>query len=170
MVTDVPHCFPLILCDDFYHHKHPTSISVFRNYCKIIDFVDNAGGCLRGDTAHSHQDLLEMQLDECVHGSIVITLDPFFSQQKYWKGEIFSIHITYSDISWLSQCRPNKSGRMNVFKWTKMKPPNIMARPIGLDFICLMSHFLMNSPSASPIDSICLVILCVYYHCVSIIG
>ena len=119
-VTDLPHHLPLILHDDFCDPRNPTIICVFSNHCNVVAFVNNVCGCLRGDTANSPQHLLEMQLDKCMHGSIVVTLDPFFSQQKDWKEEIFSIPITHSGILWLSQCRPDKPGGMNVFKYTKM--------------------------------------------------
>ena len=123
MVTDVPGRSPLILHDDFCDPKHPTIIRIFANYRKVVAFVNNASGCLHGDPPRSPQHLLKLQLVECMHGSIVITLDLFFSQQKYWKEEICSIPIKYLDILWLSQRRSDKPGRMNVLKYMKMFPP-----------------------------------------------
>ena len=114
---------PLILRNDFWQSTNPTITCIFANYLKVIAFVNNACGCLHVDPVNSPQCLLEMQFDECRNGSIVVTLDPFFSQQKLWKQQIFSIPITHSDISWLSQRRPDKPGRMQVFKYTKLPPP-----------------------------------------------
>ena len=112
---------PTLLCDDFCRSTNPTITRIFSKYRKVIAFVNNACGCLHGDPTNSPQHLLEMQLDECKNGSIVVTLDSFFCQQRFWKEEIFSIPIVHSDISWRSQRRPAKPGRMNVFKYTKMQ-------------------------------------------------
>ena len=117
---NLPHRRPLILCNDFCHPQEPTIIRVFSNYCKVVAFVNNSSGCLRGDTSLSPQQSLETKLDQCMHVAIAITLDLFFSQHKYWKEEILSVPIKHSDILWLLQRRPNKPGKMNVFKYTKM--------------------------------------------------
>jgi hypothetical protein len=111
---------PTLLCDDFCRPTNPTISRIFANHRKVISFVNNACGCLHGDPTNSPQHILETQLDECMNGSIVVTMDTFFCMQKNWKEEIFSIPIVHSDISWLSQRRPDKPGRMIVFKYTKM--------------------------------------------------
>ena len=111
---------PFLLCDDFCCPTNPIITRIFSNHRKVIAFVNNAGGCLHGDPTNSPQHLLEIQLDKCMNGSIVVTMDTFFCQQNFWKEEIFSIPIVHSDISWFSQRRPDKPGRMNVFKYTKM--------------------------------------------------
>ena len=89
---NLPHTLPLILCDDFSCPQNPIIICAFSNYCKVVAFVNNASVCLCGDPLRPPKETLEKQLAWCLCGSIVITLDSFFSTEILEGRNLFHSH------------------------------------------------------------------------------
>lgn len=91
---------------------------------RVMIYCNNAGQVWSGDI----QTKLEIKLRDCQVGSIVISLDKFFSYDTSWREEKYKLFVHPDDVSW------SGSSSLAVFKYTKVKHDGGGRRPRNTPF------------------------------------